>query len=60
MRSIGFTFWQDSGVWLGHLDDYLTQGTRLEDLKEHLLDLHRDLSSGVIPAARQHADLEIA
>ena len=63
MRSIGFTFWQDSGVWLGHLDDYpdyLTQGTSLEDLKEHLLDLHRDLSSGVIPAARQHAELEIA
>ena len=54
MRSIGFTFWQDSGVWLGYLDafpDCMTQGTSLEDLQAHLLDLHRDLSSGVIPAS---------
>ena len=51
MPSIGFTFWQDGEMWLGNLDDdpdYLTQGTSFEDLKEHFLDLHRDLSSGVI------------
>lgn len=63
MRSIGYTFWQDGDQWLGHLDaypDYLTQGSSFEDLKEHLLDLHHDLSLGVIPAARQHAELEIA
>jgi hypothetical protein len=63
MRSIGFTFWQDGDVWLGHLDlypDYMTQGTSFEDLQEHLLDLYRDLSSDAIPAARQHAELEVA
>lgn len=63
MRSIGFTFWQDGEMWLGHLDDYpdyLTQGTSIEDLKEHLLDLHQDLTSGVIPSVRQHAELDIA
>jgi hypothetical protein len=63
MKSVGYTFWQDSGVWLGYLDDYpdyMTQGTNLEDLKEHLADLHRDLSSGVIPGVRQHAELEVA
>ena len=38
----------------------MTQGTSLEDLKEHLLDLYRDLSAGAIPAARQHAELEVA
>ena len=62
MRPIGYTFWQDGDQWLGHLDaypDYLTQGISLDDLKEHLLDLYRDLSSGVIPAARQHAELEV-
>ncbi len=50
-------------MWLGHLDDYpdyLTQGTSIEDLKEHLLDLHQDLTSGVIPSVRQHAELDIA
>ena len=50
-------------MWLGYLDqypDYMTQGTSLEDLKEHLLDLYKDLSSGVIPNARQHSELELA
>ena len=63
MRSLGYTFWQDGDYWLGYLDnypDYMTQGTSLEDLKEHLLDLYRDFSSGAIPAVRQHAELEVA
>ncbi len=63
MRSLGFTYWQDGDFWLGHLDeypDYETQGTSLEDLKAHLLDLYRDLSAGLIPAARRHAELELS
>ena len=39
-------------MWLRYLDeypDYPTQGTSLEDLKEHLLDLYQDLSTGFIP-----------
>jgi hypothetical protein len=63
MQSIGYTFWQDGELWLGHLDaypDYLTQGISLDDLKEHLIDLYRDLSSGTIPFARQHAELQVA
>lgn len=53
MRSLGYTFWQDGDHRLGYLDtcpDYMTQGTSPEDLKEHLLDLHQDLSSGAITA----------
>ena len=63
MKSIGFTYWQDSGFWLGTLDeypDYTTQGTSFEDLKEHLQDLHKELSSGSIPGVRHHAELEVA
>ena len=63
MHSLGYTFWQDGDYWLGYLDaypDYMTQGTSLDDLKEHLLDLYHDLSSGAIPAVRQHAELEVA
>jgi hypothetical protein len=55
MASIGFTYWQDGETWLGYLDrypDYMTQGTSLDDLKEHLLDLYKDLSAGVIPGVR--------
>ena len=63
MQTVGFTYWQEGEYWLGHLDefpDYMTQGVSLDDLKEHLLDLHHDLSSGLIPAVRRHAKLEVA
>ena len=62
MASIGFTYWQDEDMWLGYLDEfpeYMTQGLSMDDLKEHLLDLYRDLSSGAIPAARRHSELDI-
>ncbi len=63
MKTVGFTYWQDGNDWVGYLDefpDYLTQGTSLEDLKLHLLDIHRDLTSGAIPNVRRHAELEMA
>ena len=63
MQSVGFTFWQDGDTWLGYLEeypDYMTQGTSFDDLKEHLVDIYRDLSTGQIPAARRHAELDVA
>jgi hypothetical protein len=48
MQNIRYIYWQNGDVWLGHLEeypDYMTQGTSLEDLKEHLLDLYQDLTS---------------
>lgn len=63
MKDIAFTFWQDGEEWIGQLDefpDYQTQGTSLDDLKEHLADLHRDLTSGAIPHVRRRATLQVA
>jgi hypothetical protein len=63
MKKMDFTYWQDGDAWLGYLDefpDYLTQGVSLADLKEHLADIYRDLSSGEIPCVRHHAELELA
>jgi hypothetical protein len=63
MAAAGFIYWQDGEMWLGYLDqypDYMTRGTSLQDVKEHLLDLYNDLSSGVIPNVRQHSELELA
>lgn len=63
MKTTGFTYWQDGDAWLGYLDefpDYLTQGESLNDLKEHLADLYRDLISGEIPCVRRRAELELA
>jgi hypothetical protein len=62
MQNIRYVYWKNGDVWLGHLEDYpdyMTQGTSLDDLKEHLLDLYKDLSSGVIPGVRKVAELEI-
>jgi hypothetical protein len=63
MKGQRFTYWQDGQFWLGYLEefpDYLTQGESLEDLKEHLRDIYRDLTSGAIPAVRHVSELEVA
>jgi hypothetical protein len=63
MKTLAYTYWQDEDAWLGYLDefpDYLTQGESLDDLKGHLIDLYRDLTSGEIPYVRHHAELELA
>ncbi len=63
MKKLGFTYWQDEDAWLGYLDefpDYMTQGASLDDLREHLIDLHQELTSGAIPNVRRHAVLEVA
>ncbi len=38
-----------------HIADPLS----MDDLKEHLADLYRDLSSGAIPAVRRHSELDV-
>ena len=44
-----FTYWQEGDQWLGYLEefpDYMTQGSSLDDLKDHLLDLYKELQEG--------------
>lgn len=52
--------WQENETWFGYLQeypDYWTQGASEDELKDHLRDLHADLSSGKIPGARRVEDL---
>jgi hypothetical protein len=59
---VRYVYWQEDDQWLGYLEefpDYWTQGESLEDLKEHLRDLHDDLSNDRIPEVRRTAELEI-
>jgi predicted RNase H-like HicB family nuclease len=63
MKNVGYTYWQDGKMWLGCLDefpDYMTQGESLGDLKDHLADLYKELTSGRIPGVRRHAELQLA
>lgn len=60
MQSIRFIYWQEDDAWLGYLDeypDYWTQGSSLDDLKEHLKDVYNDIQSGQIPGIRRADEL---
>jgi predicted RNase H-like HicB family nuclease len=58
------TYWQEKdGKFLGFLNDYpdhWTQGENLDDLREHLRDLHQMFGSECIPGIRREEELEIA
>jgi len=52
MKAIKYIYWQDEDMWLGYLEeypDYWTQGETIEELKENLRDIYRELTSGSIP-----------
>jgi predicted RNase H-like HicB family nuclease len=62
MKSIRYVHWQDGEMWLGYLEaypDYMTQGESLNELEDNLRDIYADLTSGLIPAVRKVADLQI-
>jgi predicted RNase H-like HicB family nuclease len=46
-----YIYWKDDDMWLGYLEefpDYWTQGETEEELKEHLIDIYKELTSGGI------------
>ena len=60
MATIKIVIWEEEGAWLGYLQDYpdyWTQGESLEDLKDHLKDMFRDITSGEIPGIRRVEEL---
>ena len=63
METTKFIHWQDGNMWLGYLEEYpsyITQGDSLDELKENLKDLYKDLAGGVIPCVRKLAEMEVA
>lgn len=63
MKKTKFIYWQDNNMWLGYLEeypDYWTQGETLEELKENLLDIYKELTSGKIPAVRKVSELQVS
>ena len=53
----------DDGKYLGYLNpfpDHWTQGETLEDLKDHLRDLHAIFSAEEIPGIKKEEELELA
>jgi predicted RNase H-like HicB family nuclease len=62
MQTIKIVYWEKDGDWLGYVQDYpdyWTQGKSLENLKEHLRDVYRDITSGEIPSIRKVEEIEV-
>ena len=63
MQTVSIVYWEEQGGWLGYLQeypDYWTQGDTLDDLKEHLRDLYKDLNRGQIPGIRKVEELAVS
>lgn len=63
MQSVKFVRWQEGDAYLGYLvdyPDYWTQGETLDDLKAHLADLYKDLTSGELPGIRKVDELVVS
>jgi predicted RNase H-like HicB family nuclease len=63
MKTEKYIYWQDGGMWVGYLEkypDYWTQGETEDELRDNLLDIYKELTSGAIPNVRWRADLQVA
>ena len=63
MEVVKIVYWKGNKFWLGYLQDYpdyWTQGKTIDDLKEHLKDLYKDITSDDIPAISTVEDLVIS
>lgn len=63
MQSVKIVYWQADDAWIGYIEDYpdyWTQGEDLDDLKAHLRDLYRDLTSGELPGIRKVEELIVS
>ena len=57
-----YVYWENEGMWIGYLEeypDYMSQGETIEDLKENLKDIYKELNKGTIPSIRKVAELEV-
>lgn len=62
MQVVKIVYWEEDGAWIGYLQDYpdyRTQGETLDDLKSHLEDLYRDITSGELPGIRKVEEIVI-
>jgi len=60
MNTVKIVYWQDEGMWIGHLQDYpdyMTQGKTMEELMENLKDIHTDITGNRIPSVRKVGEL---
>ena len=63
METKKFVYYQDENMYIGWLEDfpdYKTQGETLDELKENLNDIYKELTSGSIPNVLHVGELRVA
>ena len=63
METKRYVYWKEEDMYLGYLEefpDYMTQGESLDELKENLKDIYKEITSGNIPCVRRVDELEVA
>jgi predicted RNase H-like HicB family nuclease len=63
METKKFIYYEENGMlvgWLEEYPDYRTQGETMDELRDNLLDLYREVTSGQIPCIRKVGELSIA
>ncbi|HLA81020.1 MAG TPA: type II toxin-antitoxin system HicB family antitoxin [Thermoleophilia bacterium] len=62
METKRFIYYEEGGMFVGWLEeypDYRTQGETMDELRENLVDLHNEVTSGQIPCVRKVGELSI-
>ncbi len=63
MEAKRFIYYEEDGMWTGWLEDYpdyRTQAETLDELRENLKDIHKELTNGNIPCVRRVGELVFA
>ena len=63
METKRFIYYEEDGLlvgWIEEYPDYRTQGETMDQLKENLLDLYKELTSGEIPRVQKVGELSVA
>jgi len=63
METKRFIYYEEEGMlvgWLEEYPDYRTQGETMDELRENLLDLYKELTAGQIPCVHKVGELSIA
>jgi predicted RNase H-like HicB family nuclease len=62
METKRFIYYEEDGMlvgWLEEYPDYRTQGETMDELRENLLDLFKEFTSGQIPCVHKVGELSI-
>lgn len=63
METKRFIYYEEDGKFVGWFEeypDYRTQGRTMDDLRQNLVELHKDFTSGQIPHIRRVGELSVA